>query len=169
MSKHWKGRNAKDVKGGKGGRGGWGTRRPARASLPPTIVDTERAERLRLVFEALAEVNEHVPVIVEGKRDREALKALGLSGEIISFNRGQGVYEFCEDIASGYSEVVILTDWDSEGEALFLKISDPLAGMWEEFSRFRETLRLICQKEVKDVEGIPKLLRRLEGDEGTRQ
>jgi 5S rRNA maturation endonuclease (ribonuclease M5) len=166
---HYKGRNARDSRAGKGGRGGYEGQRPARGKLPPTIVDTERAERLLLIFEKLVLLNEQVPVIVEGKRDVQALRSLGLCGELIAFNRGQGVYEFCEDIAEKYTEVVILTDWDREGEALFMKISGELVGMWEEYCMYRKTLRLICQKEVKDVEGIPALLRRLRADESIRE
>ena len=44
-----------------------------------------------------------------------------------------------------------------------------LKGHWEEFSSFRELLKVLCQKEIKDIEGIPKLLRRLEGNEGPWQ
>ena len=134
----------------------------------PSIEDIERAERLREVLEALYEVNKRVPVIVEGKRDTIALRRLGLVGEIITLHRGKGLYDFCEDIVERFSQVIILLDWDEKGESLYRTLSENLSGHWEEFSAFRGVLKILCQKDIKDIEGIPKLLLRLEGNEFAR-
>jgi 5S rRNA maturation endonuclease (ribonuclease M5) len=134
----------------------------------PSIEDIERAERLREVLEALYEVNKRVPVIVEGKRDTIALRRLGLVGEIITLHRGKGLYDFCEDIVERFSKVIILLDWDEKGESLYRTLSENMSGHWEEFSAFRGVLKILCQKDIKDIEGIPKLLLRLEGNEFAR-
>jgi 5S rRNA maturation endonuclease (ribonuclease M5) len=134
----------------------------------PTSDELERAERLRKVIEALYEVNKRFPVIVEGKRDSQALRKLGLVGEMITLHSGKGLYDFCEDIAERFSKVVILLDWDGKGEGLFRQVSANLKGHWEEFAAFRGILKILCQKDIKDIEGIPKLLVRLEGNEFTR-
>lgn len=134
----------------------------------PSADDTERAERLREVLVALYEVNKRIPVIVEGKKDAAALKKLGLVGDIITLHSGKGLYEFCEDIAEKFARVVILLDWDEKGEKLNSLVAEHLRGHWEEFSAFRGIIKILCQKDIKDVEGIPKLLGRLEGDEQTR-
>lgn len=131
--------------------------------------DIERAERLKEIIGDLCEVNKTIPVIVEGKNDVSALRRLGLVGEIITLNKGNSLYDFCADIAERFHRVIILLDWDKKGESLNKTLSMYLKGHWEEFSSFRELLRLLCQKEIKDIEGIPKLLRRLEGDESPRQ
>jgi 5S rRNA maturation endonuclease (ribonuclease M5) len=141
----------------------------SRQDAPPSVTDLERAERLREVLEDLHEVNRFVPVIVEGKKDAAALRKLGLTGEIITFHRGKSVYDFCNEIAGRCRRVVLLMDWDPEGERLLKKLGTDLKGHWEEFSPLRKMLRILCQKEVKDIEGIPKLLRRLEGDEAAWQ
>jgi 5S rRNA maturation endonuclease (ribonuclease M5) len=133
--------------------------------MSPTASDTARAERLRGVLEALYEANKLVPVIVEGRRDANALKRLGLVGEIITLHSGKGIYEFYQYIDATYRNVILLLDWDSEGENLFRRLGRNLSGHWEEFAGIREALKALCQKDIKDVEGIPKLLRRLEGDE----
>ena len=134
--------------------------------LHPLKGDAERAERLRDLIDELTGINstEHgdVPVIVEGKRDKAALITLGLTGKIITYNQGLGVHDFCEQIAENYNEVMLLMDWDREGNALQQKLGRELAGQYEKFKRFRETLILMCQKEIKDIEGVPALLRRLE-------
>lgn len=129
----------------------------------PSVNDLARAERLREVLEALNEANKKFPVIVEGKKDKGALKSLGVDGEIIVLNRGKNLYEFCEDIAEKFSRVIILVDWDTTGDSLHQSLSENLKGHWEAFSPFREIMKLLCQKDVKDIEGIPKLLSRLEG------
>ena len=132
----------------------------------PSPVDADRAERLREILEHLQEINKGVPVIVEGKKDVSALRSLGLTGDIITLHNGSGLYDFCDDIAEKFHRVILLLDWDRKGEDLNRVLSAHLRGHWEEFSSFRELFRLLCQKEIKDIEGIPKLLRRLEGNEG---
>ncbi|MFH0933016.1 MAG: hypothetical protein V1832_01705 [Nitrospirota bacterium] len=131
----------------------------------PSPSDFERAERLRKVIEALYEINKSVPVIVEGNKDLSALRKVGLIGEIITLHNGKTLYDFCSDIAERFQKVIMLLDWDKKGESLHKALSMHLNGHWEEFSFFRELFKVHCQKEIRDVEGIPKLLRRLEGDE----
>jgi 5S rRNA maturation endonuclease (ribonuclease M5) len=144
-------------------------RQPGVRSALPSDADLERASRLREVLEALYEVNKKVPVIVEGKRDAIALRKLGLIGDIITLHRGVGLYDFCEEIAENYDKVVILLDWDGKGESLNKELNRHLKGAWEEFSAFREIFKILCQKDIKDIEGIPKLLKKLEGDETAGQ
>lgn len=132
----------------------------------PTTADTERAERLREILTDLQEVNEIIPIIVEGKKDASALRKLGLQGEIITLHNGKSLYDFCAEILDRFSRVIILLDWDRKGENLNKTLSAHLEGHWEEFAHFREIIKLLCQKDINDIEGIPKLLMRLEGNEG---
>jgi len=132
----------------------------------PSSGDIGRAERLREVIEHLYEMNKQVPVIVEGKKDASALRVLGLTGSIITLHNGKSLYDFCDDVLRRFHRVIILLDWDKKGEYLNRTLSKHLKGHWEEFSSFRELFKILCQKEIKDIEGIPKLLRRLEGNEG---
>jgi len=130
----------------------------------PATEDLERAERLHEVIEALCEVNRRFPVVVEGKNDLQALRKLGLSGDIIALHCGKGLYDFSEELAEQYSKVVLLLDWDAKGDNLFTNLTSNLRGHWEEYAEFRELLRMICQKDIKDIESIPTLLLRLEGN-----
>lgn len=125
--------------------------------------DTERAERLKEVLEALYEINKRIPIIVEGKRDVRALRNIGFIGEIITLHSGKGMYEFCEDILERFHRIVLLMDWDEKGESLHKTLSAHLRGHWEEFAPFRETIKILCQKDIKDIEGIPVLFERLAG------
>jgi 5S rRNA maturation endonuclease (ribonuclease M5) len=127
--------------------------------------DFERAERLKKVFETLYEINKRIPVIVEGRRDVNALRKIGLVGDIITIHGGKGLYEFCEDIAERFHRVILMIDWDEKGEVLYKTVSKHLNGLWEEFSIFREIIKVLCQKDIRDIEGIPALLERLAGTE----
>lgn len=127
--------------------------------------DFERAERLKEVFEALYEINKRIPIIVEGRRDVSALRKTGFAGDIITIHGGKGLYEFCEDIAERFHRVILLIDWDEKGDILFKTVSKHLNGLWEEFSAFREIIKVLCQKDIRDIEGIPVLLERLAGIE----
>ena len=129
----------------------------------------ERASRLREIFETLCERNKDIPVIVEGKRDAIALRELGLQGEILMLHGGQSIYDFCEEISEKFHRVIILLDWDEKGESLNKALCRHLNGQWEEFSAFRELIKILCQKEIKNIEGIPKLIRRLEANETSWQ
>ena len=131
------------------------------APVSPNAIDTQRYERLLEVLEELAEINLDVPVIVEGKRDKAALRELGLEGEVITINRGIPIDEMCQDIAEDHERVVLLMDWDGTGQSLDRRLRQELSGMWEEHERFGRLLRVLCQKEVRDIEGIPSLVRRL--------
>jgi 5S rRNA maturation endonuclease (ribonuclease M5) len=127
--------------------------------------DFERAERLKEVFESLYEVNKRIPIIVEGKRDVRALRKIGLVGDIIALHGGKGLYEFCDNISEKFHKIILLMDWDEKGEILHKTVSGHLKGVWEEFSPFREIIKILCQKDIKDIEGIPVLFERLAGEE----
>ncbi|TAN39308.1 MAG: hypothetical protein EPN25_12200 [Nitrospirae bacterium] len=129
----------------------------------PSAEARERAERLREVLDALSEVNRTIPVIVEGKNDAAALKKLGFTGQIITLHQGKGLYDFCEDIIMRFTKVILLPDWDDSGESLHRTLAGLLSGHYEDFTPFREMLRILCQKDIKDIESIPGLLLRLEG------
>jgi 5S rRNA maturation endonuclease (ribonuclease M5) len=131
----------------------------------PSVDDSERAERLRTVLEYLQDINRTIPVIVEGKKDALALRSLGVTGDIITLHNGKNLYDFCDDITERFQRVILLLDWDRKGEDLHRNLAGLLGGHWEEFSSFRELFKILCQKEIKDIEGIPKLLKKLEGNE----
>ncbi|TAN45376.1 MAG: hypothetical protein EPN22_03060 [Nitrospirae bacterium] len=133
--------------------------------MQPAGTDIERAERLKEALQALYEINKRIPVIVEGKRDLLALRKIGLIGEILTVHSGKGIYDFCEDLSERFERVVLLMDWDAKGESIMKQLSGHIPGMWEEFVPFREIIKILCQKDIRDIEGIPALLERLAGEQ----
>lgn len=145
-------------------------RYPSRSRpVNPSEIDLDRALRIRGTLEALCDANKNTPVIVEGRKDAAALRKLGLAGEIIMLHNGRGLYEFCEDLAERVDEIILLLDWDDKGERLTRDLKKHLEGLWEGYSGFREILKILCQKDIKDIESIPTLLKTLEGHESAGQ
>jgi len=124
--------------------------------LKPEMQEREFIKRL---FNDLILLNRSIPIIVEGKRDRIALKKIGIKGKVILLHRGQNLYEFCEDVLRRHEKVILLLDWDRKGQQIYQKVSDLLKGHFEEYSLFRDTLIKLFGDEIKEVEEIPRILK----------
>lgn len=110
-------------------------------------------EDVQKALSELIEENKATPVIVEGEKDIDALRKLGLTGEIITLNSGVTLIDFCDKIAEKYEEVIILTDWDRKGGFLYRTIERNLEGRVKVNTYFRE----VFSKNVmsRTLEGLP--------------
>ncbi|HEY3361430.1 MAG TPA: toprim domain-containing protein [Methanosarcina sp.] len=115
-------------------------------------------KRLERIEELLSEISEYsgrgAIIIVEGKRDVLSLKRLGIEGNF-ELATQYSLFNFSERIAQLGNEVVILTDWDRRGDLLAIKLS----GYFGSFGlkpdvEIRNKLKLVAQKEIKDVESL---------------
>lgn len=115
-------------------------------------------KRLELIEELLEELlcfsTEGNIILVEGKRDKNSLRELGIKGRIELVTH-HPLTEVCEKIAATGKEVVILTDWDRRGTILEKKISEHLEhyGIKVEHQLRKRILSLV-QKDIKDVESL---------------
>jgi len=93
-------------------------------------------------------------VLVEGKRDKEALERFDI--EPVYTMRGKKFYDIGEELSEKFKGVVILTDLDRTGEEIYRKLTKILEsyGLKVDGS-FREDLR---RSGVKFVEKIPKVI-----------
>lgn len=105
-----------------------------------------------IIFE-LKEENIVIPIIVEGDKDIEALKKLGIKGEIITINKGVNLSNFCDRIANEYTNVIILTDWDKRGGKICHIIKKNLQGRIICNIKYREFFAK--NTTIKTVEGLP--------------
>lgn len=103
-------------------------------------------------LEELSIVNESVPIIVEGSRDVQTLRALGIRGHIVTIHSGRSIQQFCDDYSSNYGEAVILTDCDFRGNQLFSLLTRFMEANWERHSHFREQLRELAGGAFREVE-----------------
>lgn len=115
-------------------------------------------KRLERVEELLSELSDYsgrgAIIIVEGKRDILSLKRLGIEGDFELATR-DSLFNFSERIAELGREVIILTDWDRRGDMLAVKLSEYFGnfGLKPEL-QIRNKLKLISQKEIKDIESL---------------
>ena len=116
-------------------------------------------EEIEKALEDLKEENILLPIIVEGEKDIEALKKIGISGTIISLNAEISIIDFCDRIARQYKEVIILTDWDRKGGFLCHTIMKNLQGRVDCNTIYREILSK--NSVTKTLEGLPSWINTL--------
>ncbi len=56
-------------------------------------------------------------VIVEGKRDSDALRKIGYTGKVLEFHKFSGMVDFTDSVAK-YERLIILFDRDKKGRTL---------------------------------------------------
>ncbi|MEM2640553.1 MAG: hypothetical protein QW374_04800 [Candidatus Bathyarchaeia archaeon] len=97
-------------------------------------------------------------LLVEGVKDREVLKALGLNFNILIIRNGEKLESIFEKLEN-MDEVVILTDFDPQGVELAYKILNRLESVGVKVNlTYWLKLRNLLKSEIKDVEGLRKLL-----------
>ncbi|MCI4358441.1 MAG: topoisomerase [Thermoplasmata archaeon] len=101
-------------------------------------------------------------VVVEGDRDRDSLRALGLQGPIVLVHRGVPLSALAHALTRGTRRAIVLTDWDATGGQLAHKLNEFLApGPVAVDLEFRRRLARVLRGEVVHVEGIHGWARRL--------
>ena len=128
-------------------------------------------KRLEKIEELLLELSERsergAVIIVEGKRDILSMKRLGIKGSFELATR-HSLFNFSEKIANLGCEVIILTDWDRRGDILAAKLSEYFGnfGIKPEL-QIRNKLKLITQKEIKDIESLYTYVSKLRSKTGS--
>jgi 5S rRNA maturation endonuclease (ribonuclease M5) len=105
--------------------------------------------------------SEGTAIIVEGRRDEAALRALGIHGPVIMASRRSALC-LAEDAARCYAAIILLTDWDEKGEEMALNIAHHLqgAGLRADLE-IRSRLKKLVRKEIKDVESLSFYMERM--------
>lgn len=113
-------------------------------------------------LEDLREASVEIPVVVEGKNDEKALRRLGIEGEIFHISTGTPFYEFCEEIARKYRDVILFTDTDAEGQKLARRFKSRMSQMGVRVNdRFR--VSLMGKLDTHQVEHLFRRLLRIKG------
>lgn len=99
---------------------------------------------------------------MEGRKDENTLRRLGLKGLILRLNKGVSVFSMCEDISRKHKKVILLTDWDRRGGHLAKLLREALEAngvMYDD--DIRAKIAVLTKKDIKDVESLEKHLNRL--------
>lgn len=109
----------------------------------------------------LGEIEDSVDVvIVEGQRDAEALRSLGLVKPIFrDSSPGRLQADLVEEIAKNFSRVVVLTDFDEKGRDLNRKLAAKLEqrGLRVAEAYRRKVGRLLGALKVSTIESLNKI------------
>tara|TARA_B100000900_G_scaffold195429_2_gene165354 strand:- start:2074 stop:2553 length:480 start_codon:yes stop_codon:yes gene_type:complete len=107
-------------------------------------------------------------VLIEGRRDRQALERLGFSGPIEVLNRGWPVDDVLVRLVETYGRrserdhgpsVIVLMDWDRTGGRLQATIRRNLASLDVVFDeQLRSVLMRSLKPETRVVEGLSSLV-----------
>lgn len=92
-------------------------------------------------------------VIVEGKRDSEALKKLGFSGTIFELHRFGGMIKFVDSVAK-YEKLIVLLDGDRKGKYLTGKIIEQLQHRTNVDLTFKKRLVSITKGKIRFIEQL---------------
>ena len=137
--------------------------------VAPRTRDVSWDEFYRLWTEFLEETEPPgTIVVVEGERDREALRRLGVRATIVLVHGGRTLGRLAESLTGAGQRVVVLTDWDTEGGHLAQRLREFLGhGDIQLDLEFRRRLARAVRGEIVHVEGLAGWARRLADREGT--
>lgn len=97
-----------------------------------------------------------VAVIVEGKKDRAALRKIGIHSNIFVLNT-KPLFAVAEEIAESCGEAVILTDLDDEGKKLYGKLNTLLQRLGITVNNDVRNF-LFRNTKLRQIEGIGKMV-----------
>jgi len=121
----------------------------------------EELEGLLEILERIKREEKDIPIIVEGRKDKEALQKLGFERKIIKIKTRKSIFRMIEGMRGEYEKVIILTDWDPTGRRLCYKIKKACeANMINYDVEYRKQILKYVKKEIKDVESIPSFINR---------
>ena len=92
-------------------------------------------------------------IVVEGKRDEDALKKIGITGRICQFHSFKGLIKFADSMPK-YKNLIILLDYDRKGRYLTKRIIAQLQHRMTIDLSFRKELTVITKGKVRNVEDL---------------
>lgn len=121
--------------------------------------DAERLEALEDCIARLSEAAESSVLLVEGAKDVEALRAVGVDGEFFCVQSGGGPLRAAEHAWRSGRSAVILTDWDRRGGSLADDLRRDLESLCVPYDDgLRRELAVLCRPYSKDVESLDTVL-----------
>ena len=122
----------------------------------------ETLTTLEEILDELDEASKIMPIVVEGLKDRMALRSLNVNGYVVILNDGESILNTCEKLARKWGAAIIFTDWDQKGGELARSLMESLAMCGVDYdTEYRASISRLVKKDIKDVEGLPKLVQRL--------
>ncbi|MBW9220749.1 toprim domain-containing protein [Methanothermococcus sp. SCGC AD-155-M21] len=108
-----------------------------------------------------------IPIIVEGKRDIQSLRKLGIEGTIISISKTP-IFKLVDELREeNIKEIILLTDFDRAGRQYAKDIIVELESKKIKVNRsFRRGILKYSKGALKDIEGLYNYIIRRQGNMG---
>jgi len=123
-----------------------------------------RFEKLQKLIDRLSDESQKGSVIVvEGIRDRDSLRKIGITGRILCLQSSRkNAFGFVEELR-GVGDVIVLTDFDREGTFLARRLARILNAerMRGNLILWRD-LRRLTRSDIRSIEELPKYYQRLQ-------
>ncbi len=117
-------------------------------------LDQEICEVTKFIFQ-LNSIEKDSIIVVEGKRDSEALKKIGCSRKILELNDFRGMVDFTDHVAR-YKKIIILFDRDRKGAELTGKVIRLLQRRTAVDLSYKRNLRKIGNGEIRFIEQMKR-------------
>lgn len=110
---------------------------------------------MKLAYLLIDESDKGVPIIVEGKKDLEALKRIGVKGKICCIKSSRLNFTDLIDELKEEKEMIIMTDFDKEGDELARQLSSALIQMRVKVNiSIRSRMKNLVKKDIKAIEEL---------------
>ncbi len=101
------------------------------------------------------ESNKGSVIVVEGKRDVEALTRIGCTGHVMALNRFKGINNFVDSQCAIDRKIILLLDMDRTGKYLTSKLMKQLQSRGRNVCLFyKKSLARISNGKVRHVEDL---------------
>ena len=118
---------------------------------------TKRLEKIRELREFVNQINNESTkdslILVEGKRDLEALSYLGCSGNIQAYHNYKNIVDLADNFRVKYKKLILLLDLDDTGRIMTRKISYLLNQRYID-NYYRNKIIRITQGKVRTIEEL---------------
>jgi 5S rRNA maturation endonuclease (ribonuclease M5) len=109
-------------------------------------------------------------IVVEGKRDVEALTRIGCTGQVMTLNRFKGINNFVDSHCGIDKKIILLLDMDRTGKYLTSKLMKQLQSRGGNVCLFyKKSLARISNGKVRHVEDLISYAPVLSGITGARK
>ncbi len=117
--------------------------------------DGERLEGIQALLDELSSMSGTHIILVEGLKDVDSLRNVGVDGEFYCVQSGGGPVKAAEHVWHSGKQAVIMTDWDRRGGSLARSLRENLSALDVRYDdRIRRELATLCRPYVKDVESV---------------
>ena len=117
----------------------------------------QRLEKIRELKEFVDQINNESTkdslILVEGKRDLEALSYLGCSGNIQAYHNYKSIVDLADNFRVNYKKLILLLDLDDTGRIMTRKISYLLNQRYID-NYYRNKIIRITQGKIRTIEEL---------------